>query len=68
MRAPSGRGSAIQPLESFHVSDRSKLTLGDAPTWLTLRSQDHILIPIGLAAYSECSYQRNCFLNHASLS
>jgi hypothetical protein len=68
MRAPSGRGSAIQPLESFHVSDRSKLTLGDAPVWPTLRSHDHISIPIGLAGYSERWYQRNCFLNHASLS
>src|SRR5262245_57508174 len=43
-------------------ADRSKLTLSDAPAWLTLRSQDHISIPIGLAEYSECWYQRNCFL------
>ena len=48
MRTPSGRGVRVPTARIFHVSDRSKVTLGDASAWLTLGPQEHISIPIGL--------------------
>ena len=68
MRAPSGRGSAIQPLESFPFRIGPNSLLAMLPLGLRSGRRTIFQIPIGLAGCSERWYQRNCFVNHASLS